>query len=580
MFYQVIITILLGAVAIGGFFFPQNYVTEKNIGLRTDSAWNDRTTYIETSFSTGRNILINGTSKYLNFNTTSGSSGYGIRDNAGAIEFKNSGGTWTAIGSGSGTISTSSPLVAGQSVYATAWNTIASASNFLWNNATSLLTVNGNASTTQLTTTGNTYLATTGGNVGIGTTAPGVALDVGGVGSLRVQGSATASTGAGLELAYSSGSSYMTSYDRTGASYRPIYLRGSALYLREGTTDVLTVDGGNVGIGTTTPGAKLEIYSTGYQNLRVDGNNTAGTRTYFTNTNNTSGNGFGFITGGTGSTQNNMSLSYMDTTGSNLLSVMTLTSTGNVGIGTTSPAMKFSVQGDALADSWNVYSDIYTGDAITALKGIKTEKNATGEWAKVNHTTLPDGIVKNNPMSNYEAFYTPISKEVVTEKVVEASVDEKPITEVPFEEPIVGGITIEYATTTVTEYKKISDNTVISEANYNSLTKAQKGKTNTWTLPTMSISNLTVMNTRAIQQLDERLVKMETGASTTFGGRLGAENYNDNKEVSCIKDTGEVVGDFGIDKNQIKNEIKDELFNDLSIWNIVAMFFKKLFQSP
>ncbi len=36
-------------------------------------------------------------SSYLNWGTTSGSSGYGIRDNAGTLEFKNSGGSWASI---------------------------------------------------------------------------------------------------------------------------------------------------------------------------------------------------------------------------------------------------------------------------------------------------------------------------------------------------------------------------------------------------------------------------------------------------------------------------------------------------
>lgn len=43
------------------------------------------------------NAILSGTSRYLNFGTTVGTSGYGIRDNAGTMEFKNSGGTWTSI---------------------------------------------------------------------------------------------------------------------------------------------------------------------------------------------------------------------------------------------------------------------------------------------------------------------------------------------------------------------------------------------------------------------------------------------------------------------------------------------------
>jgi len=39
-------------------------------------------------------------SPYLNFNTTAGETGYGLRDNAGTIEAKHSGGAWAALGGG------------------------------------------------------------------------------------------------------------------------------------------------------------------------------------------------------------------------------------------------------------------------------------------------------------------------------------------------------------------------------------------------------------------------------------------------------------------------------------------------
>jgi hypothetical protein len=43
------------------------------------------------------NAFLSGTSRYLNFGTASGESGYGIRDNSGTIEFKNSGGSWSSF---------------------------------------------------------------------------------------------------------------------------------------------------------------------------------------------------------------------------------------------------------------------------------------------------------------------------------------------------------------------------------------------------------------------------------------------------------------------------------------------------
>lgn len=48
------------------------------------------------------NAILSGTSRYLNFGTSAGSSGYGIRDNAGTMEFKNSGGTWGSFLSSTG----------------------------------------------------------------------------------------------------------------------------------------------------------------------------------------------------------------------------------------------------------------------------------------------------------------------------------------------------------------------------------------------------------------------------------------------------------------------------------------------
>ena len=43
------------------------------------------------------NAIMSGANRYLNFGTTWGTSGYGIRDNAGTLEFKNNGGSWDSI---------------------------------------------------------------------------------------------------------------------------------------------------------------------------------------------------------------------------------------------------------------------------------------------------------------------------------------------------------------------------------------------------------------------------------------------------------------------------------------------------
>ena len=239
--------------------------------------------------------------------------------------------------------------------------------HMLWNDTANLFTITGNASTTQLTTTNSTYLATSGGSVGI---------------------------------------------------------------------------------GTTTPAAKLEI-SANSENLRLSNSVAAGAAVWMT------------MVGGSSSGKYNWMIA-KDVINANALQIVpstatdgttfstpavTILSTGNVGIGTTTPGMKFSVQGDALADSWNVYSKMFIGDAITQLKGIKMETGQLGEWVNVDHDTLPIGILKNIPMTY--------------EKIIPA-----------------------YKTATTTE--EVS-----------------------WNLQAMDISALTQMNTQAILQLETRIKELE-----------------------------------------------------------------------
>ena len=65
---------------------------------RTESQWQERLgTHIEPTKQGGIDVLIKGLNRYLNFNTTSGTSGYGFRDNNGVIEYKDASGTWMSL---------------------------------------------------------------------------------------------------------------------------------------------------------------------------------------------------------------------------------------------------------------------------------------------------------------------------------------------------------------------------------------------------------------------------------------------------------------------------------------------------
>jgi hypothetical protein len=166
-----------------------------------------------------------------------------------------------------------------------------------------------------------------GGNVGIGTTSPAYKLDVSGVGNF---------TNIGAQLVLNGGFGAYEFATTTGNDFT-ISLSGTAERMR-------ITSGGNVGIGTTAPGAKLDIVSTGTgsEGLRVDG----------------ASGGFAFVVkGGSDYTSHiragaTIGVNYFTTPPSNGLIVE-----GNVGIGTTSPESKLHVaSGDVLISNGQYYT--------------------------------------------------------------------------------------------------------------------------------------------------------------------------------------------------------------------------------
>jgi len=94
-----------------------------------------------------------------------------------------------------------------------------------------------------------------GGNVGIGTASPGLALDVAGL--MRSTGTPTwPTTGEGVEVNFLGGIGYIHAFDRNSTTWLPLHINASNVIFNTDDT------GGYVGIGTTSPQHMLQVAGT------------------------------------------------------------------------------------------------------------------------------------------------------------------------------------------------------------------------------------------------------------------------------------------------------------------------------
>ena len=201
-------------------------------------------------------------------------------------------------------------------------------------------------------------------------------------------------------LGPTSGGTGLTSFTANGVVYAS---SSSALT----TGSALSFDGANLGIGTSSPSQKLQINASG------------ASPAWLYSTNGTSGSYFG--TSGTGETIVYQTGAYPIQFYTNSTERMRLDSSGNLGIGTSSPGAKLQVNGSGDSPAYtSTTTRIFSTDALAANKGgsilfggVYTGTTAAG-WAGI-------AGLKNNATDgdygSYLGFYTRLNGSSIVENM-------------------------------------------------------------------------------------------------------------------------------------------------------------------
>lgn len=244
-------------------------------------------------------------------------------------------------------------------------------------------TVNYLSKWTGTTLLGDSQLFDNGTNVGVGTATPAAKLDVSGnvraAAALISQGGNNSWTGAAIFMDWQSTYGRIGAYNYATSAWMPISLNDNSIYI--------TGANGNVGLGTTAPGVKLEVAGgirATTSSGQIDVDPTSGAFRFYDGTTFRGGLGTGgwASVGATADIVQYLNgVNYYISNGSTAL--VKVEPTGKVGIGTTSPSTKLSVSGSDDVASTGVIEIITSGGTNLKIGG-----NTTYSWIQ-SHNSSP-----------------------------------------------------------------------------------------------------------------------------------------------------------------------------------------------